>query len=102
MSTIMTAVKLRIDIFHLTVCFYLPCLDGIIVIGYIGAMCGHQGVARRLDRTSVVGSTTLQYYGSTAPLPRHAEARQRTGQHRSRQHRLRPGLPAISRHFDLL
>src|SRR5438132_11374711 len=94
-STITTAVKLRVDIFHLAVGFYLPRLDGIVVVEDVAAMRGHQGVARRLDRTRVVGGAALQHSGGAVPLPCAAEARQRPGQHRGRQGRLGPGLPTI-------
>src|SRR5438105_13097563 len=82
-----TAIKLRVDIFHLTVCFHLPRLDGVVVVEDIGAMRGHQGVARRLDGTRVIGGAALQHGGGAVPLPRHAEARQYPGQYRSGQRR---------------
>src|SRR5262245_26182300 len=73
-SIITTAVKLRIDIFHLAVCFHLPRLDGVVMVGDIGAMRGHQGVARRLDRTRIIGGAALQHGRSAVPLPCQAEA----------------------------
>src|SRR4029450_1282536 len=94
-SIITTTVKLRVDIFHLAVCFHLPRLDGVVVVGDIDAMRGHQGVARRLERTRITGGAALQHGWSAVPLPCHAEARQCFGQHRGGQRRLSPGLPTI-------
>src|SRR5512145_2865671 len=54
-SAITTAAKLCVDIFHLTVCRYLPRLDGVVVEDGVGTMHADQGVARWLDRTAVVG-----------------------------------------------
>src|SRR5215471_9949640 len=61
MLTSTMAVKLCVDIFHLAVCFHLPCLDGMIVVGDIRAVCGHQGIACWLDCTRVVGGAAFQY-----------------------------------------
>jgi hypothetical protein len=66
-STIMTAVKLCVDIFHLAGGLHLPRLDGIVVKDGVGAMRADQGVARRLDGTAVVGGAALQYGRKTVP-----------------------------------
>src|SRR5262249_54200185 len=101
MSTMTTAVTLCIDIFHLAVGLHLPRLDGMVVVEDVGAMRGHQGVARGLDGTRVVGGAALQHRGRPIPLPRQAEAGQPPRQYGGGQRSLRPRLPAIGRHLDL-
>ena len=81
-STIMTAVKLRVDIFHLAGFLYLPRLDGMVVKDGVRAMRADQGVARRLDGPAVVGGTALEHGRGPVPLPGAAEARQGSRQHR--------------------
>src|SRR5215471_465078 len=80
-SVVTAAVALCVYIFHLTTGLYLPRLDGVVVKDCVRSVGGYQSIARRLDRTSFVGGTALQYGRGTVPLPRDAEARQRPGQY---------------------
>src|SRR5260221_4405418 len=62
---------------------------------------GDELIARRLHIAPFVRGTALQHHRLPVPIPRHAEARQRLGQHRPLHRRQPPALAAIGGGPDL-
>src|SRR3954449_12188501 len=78
-----------------------PGADGVVVILPAQPALRHELSARRLHPPGIVGRAALQDGGTSVPLPRGAEARERFRKHRLLQRRRRPAAAAIGRHLDL-
>src|ERR1700694_2726316 len=73
--------SLSIHMFHLARLAHDPSGDGVAVVKRSVASLGNQLFARGLDIAFLIGRTALQRGRSAIPLPSHAEARYRNGEH---------------------
>src|SRR5258706_7017156 len=106
-----TSAILRIDMFHSPLRVDAPTGDGVEMLAWeiqhgrrfrgLAAQ-RHELFPRRLHRAALVPSAALQHCRTTAPAPRHAEARKGFGQNRILQRRLYPALAAIGGDQNLL
>src|SRR5262249_2080573 len=91
----------RVDMLHLPVRLYGPRLDRVVMEDGVVAVVGDELVALGLDGARVVGRARFQDRRASTPLPGHAEAGDRSRQHRGNQGRSPPGFAAIGRDLDL-
>src|SRR4051812_21921658 len=103
-------IVLSIDMAHRPLCIDSPARNAVHMLHRERAYrrrttrfaaLGDELIPRRPHGGPLLGGAALQHHGLTAPIPRHAEARQRFGQHRTLHRREPPALAAVGGGLDL-
>src|SRR5438094_10180665 len=91
----------RVDMLHLPVRLDGPRLDRVVMEDGIVPVLGDELVALGLYGAGAVGRARFHDHRAPTPLPRHAEAGDRSRQHGWNEGRDGPCLAAIGRHLHL-
>src|SRR5260370_36549994 len=99
-TAIAAAASLRVGIGHLAIFSDTPGPDRIVMVDVIVAAHREQFSQGRLNVAGLVDGAALDHRRLAVPMPRQAEAGQRSRQHRLLQLRFLPALAVIDGYID--